>query len=383
MTDSQARFRIGVDIGGTFTDFALFDERGSEIAVLKRLTTPADPSIAVIEGTAALLRREDVPMAEIESIAHGTTLVTNAVIERRGAKTGMLVTAGFRDILDMGFEQRYDLFDLRLTWPDSARTKAPAPGGPGAGGSRRAGHRTALDLERTRAAVRDLVETAGVEALAICFLHSYANPRPRGRGGRARARGVPGPARVALGRGLREHARVRALDHGDDERLHPADVRSLHRTARARARRPRLRRAAVGDDVVRGLDSAGHGAALSGAGAGIRPRRRSPHVRPSRTQARVPRPAVLRHGRHHREGRAGARLHRAQAVRSGGRAGPRVQERERTSGEASRHRHDRDRLRRRLARAGRRARPHSGGAEERGGGPRGPPATQRAEPALP
>ena len=168
-------WRLGVDIGGTFTDFALFDESGSEIAVLKRLTTPADPSIAVIEGTAALLRREDVPMAEVESIAHGTTLVTNAVIERRGAKTGMLVTAGFRDILDMGFEQRYDLFDLRLTWPDPLvprRLRREVP--------ERVGHDgqviAPLDLESARAAVRDLVEVAGIEALAICFLHSYANP---------------------------------------------------------------------------------------------------------------------------------------------------------------------------------------------------------------
>ena len=167
--------RLGIDIGGTFTDFALFDERGSEIAVLKRLTTPADPSSAVIEGTAALLRREDVPMAEIETIAHGTTLVTNAVIERRGAKTGMLVTAGFRDILDMGFEQRYDLFDLRLTWPDPL-----APRRLRREVRERVGHDgqviAALDLESIRAAVRDLVESAGIEALAICFLHSYANP---------------------------------------------------------------------------------------------------------------------------------------------------------------------------------------------------------------
>ena len=168
-------WRLGVDIGGTFTDFALFDERGYEIAVLKRLTTPADPSIAVIEGTAALLRREDVPMAEVDTIAHGTTLVTNAVIERRGAKTGMLVTAGFRDILDMGFEQRYDLFDLRITWPDPLvprRLRREV--------GERVGHDgqvlAALDLESTRAAIRDLVETAGVEAFAICFLHSYANP---------------------------------------------------------------------------------------------------------------------------------------------------------------------------------------------------------------
>ena len=168
-------FRLGIDIGGTFTDFALFDERGSEIAVLKRLTTPADPSVAVIDGTAALLQREGVPIAEVESIAHGTTLVTNAVIERRGATTGMLVTAGFRDILDMGFEQRYDLFDLRITWPEPLvprRLRREV--------RERVGHDgriiEALDLEGTREAVRDLVESAGIEALAICLLHSYANP---------------------------------------------------------------------------------------------------------------------------------------------------------------------------------------------------------------
>ena len=114
-------------------------------------------------------------MAEVESIAHGTTLVTNAVIERRGARTGMLVTAGFRDILDMGFEQRYDLFDLRLTWPDplvprhlrrEVRERVDHDGQVV----------EAFDPEATRAAVRDLVESAGIEALAICFLHSYANP---------------------------------------------------------------------------------------------------------------------------------------------------------------------------------------------------------------
>ena len=168
-------FRLGIDIGGTFTDFALFDERGSEIAVLKRLTTPADPSVAVIDGTAALLQREGVPIAEVESIAHGTTLVTNSVIERRGATTGMLVTAGFRDILDMGFEQRYDLFDLRITWPEPLvprRLRREV--------HERVGHdgriTEALDLEGAREAVRDLVESAGIEALAICLLHSYANP---------------------------------------------------------------------------------------------------------------------------------------------------------------------------------------------------------------
>ena len=179
-------WRLGIDIGGTFTDFALFDESGSEIAVLKRLTTPADPSIVVIEGTAALLRREDVPMAEVETIAHGTTLVTNAVIERRGAKTGMLVTAGFRDILDMGFEQRYDLFDLRLTWPDPL-----APRRLRREVRERVGHDgqviAALDLESTRAAVRDLVEVASVEAIAKRDAPRCARGPHRNRGARRAA----------------------------------------------------------------------------------------------------------------------------------------------------------------------------------------------------
>ena len=168
-------YRIGIDIGGTFTDFALFDGSGGRIAVHKRLTTPADPSVAVLEGVAVLLARENVAMDVVESIAHGTTLVTNSVIERRGASTGMLVTAGFRDLLDMGFEQRYDLFDLRLRWPDPLVPRRLR---------REVGERIAsdgdvvrpLDVEGTRAAVRDLVDTAGIEALAICFLHSYANP---------------------------------------------------------------------------------------------------------------------------------------------------------------------------------------------------------------
>ena len=168
-------WRLGVDIGGTFTDFALFDEGGSRIAVYKQLTTPADPSVAVLGGVSTLLDRENVAMVDVESIAHGTTLVTNSIIERRGAKTGMLVTAGFRDLLDMGFEQRYDLFDLRLTWPDPLvprRLRREV--------RERIGHDGAvvesLDRDGAREAVRDLVDAAGIEALAICFLHSYANP---------------------------------------------------------------------------------------------------------------------------------------------------------------------------------------------------------------
>ena len=106
--------RIAIDIGGTFTDFALLDSRTGRTAIHKRLTTPSDPARAVLEGIVELLARQKASMTEVETVMHGTTLITNAVIERRGAVTGFLVTRGFRDVLDIGKEQRYDLFDLRI-----------------------------------------------------------------------------------------------------------------------------------------------------------------------------------------------------------------------------------------------------------------------------
>ena len=167
-------YRLGVDIGGTFTDFALFDEAKAEMFIHKQLTTPDDPSRAVLEGCAHLLARKGVDIAALNSIAHGTTLVTNAVIERRGARVGMLVSEGFRDVLDMARETRYELFDLRLEFPQPLvarhlrREVAERVKYDGA-------VETALDESAVRAAIADLV-AQGIEALAICFLHSYANP---------------------------------------------------------------------------------------------------------------------------------------------------------------------------------------------------------------
>ena len=168
-------YRVGVDIGGTFTDFALFDEARGRMAIHKQLTTAADPSVAVIEGLDTLLNKRDVPIDDVRAIVHGTTLVTNAVIERKGAITGMLTTAGFRDTLDMGMEQRYDLFDLRLRFPEPLVPR----------------HRRLeiderirydgeverpLDLDVARRTITELIEAHGIEALAVCMLHSYANP---------------------------------------------------------------------------------------------------------------------------------------------------------------------------------------------------------------
>ncbi len=169
-------YRIGVDIGGTFTDFALCDDADGRMVTHKRLTTPADPAIAVLEGVDAILGDHGVRMDAVTAVVHGTTLVTNAIIEGKGARTAMLVTGGFRDILDIALERRYDLFDLRLVLPPPAvprwlRVEVPerldfdgrvvVP----------------LDLEAVQDAVRGVVEREGIEAVAICFLHAYVDAR--------------------------------------------------------------------------------------------------------------------------------------------------------------------------------------------------------------
>src|SRR3954462_5295425 len=103
------RWRIGFDIGGTFTDFILLDEQRDEIRLHKCLTTQDDPSVGALEGLERIVGDAGLQLGDVGEIVHGTTLVTNALIERRGAKLGLITTAGFRDILEMGTEQRYDI----------------------------------------------------------------------------------------------------------------------------------------------------------------------------------------------------------------------------------------------------------------------------------
>ena len=112
------RYRIGFDIGGTFTDFILLDTQRNEIRLHKCLTTPHDPSVGALEGLTELLHAARLTLADIGDVVHGTTLVTNALIERTGARLGLITTRGFRDILEMGTEQRYDIYDLFLRFPD-------------------------------------------------------------------------------------------------------------------------------------------------------------------------------------------------------------------------------------------------------------------------
>jgi len=111
------RSRIGVDIGGTFTDLVLVDESTGAVRVGKPLTTPKEPAQAVEQGVLALLHDAGREAASVDAVIHGTTLATNALIERKGAKTGLLTTAGFRDALEIGREGRYDMYDLFIDPP--------------------------------------------------------------------------------------------------------------------------------------------------------------------------------------------------------------------------------------------------------------------------
>jgi 5-oxoprolinase (ATP-hydrolysing)/N-methylhydantoinase A len=174
MIKTMNRFRVGIDIGGTFTDFILFDEQDASIRLHKCLTTPQDPSQAALSGLKDIAAAASIKIDDLSEIVHGTTLVTNAVIERKGARVGLITTEGFRDVLEIGTEQRYDIYDLFLAFPDPLAERA-----------RRLEIRERmaadgeviqpLDEGSVLDAVRKLVED-DVEAIAVCFMHSYRNP---------------------------------------------------------------------------------------------------------------------------------------------------------------------------------------------------------------
>lgn len=167
--------RIGVDIGGTFTDFVLYDEARALTRTGKRLTTPEAPSRAIIEGVLRLLEETGTSAAQIHSIVHGTTLITNTLLERTGADIGLITNEGFRDVLEMGSEIRYDVDDLYLA---PVPVLVPRTRRIGVAGRimADASEHAPLDEAGVAEAARRLVEEHGIAALAIAFLHSYANP---------------------------------------------------------------------------------------------------------------------------------------------------------------------------------------------------------------
>ena len=164
--------RLAIDIGGTFTDLVL--ETGNNLLTKKVLTSISQPELAVIEGVSELLEENNIKASDIKMIIHGTTLATNAVIERKGAKTCFITTSGFRDVLDIGYESRFDQYDILI---DKTMSLVPRK------------HRYVID-ERTdvngsiiTSIDKDQfcnlitkIKNENFESIAVGFLHSYANP---------------------------------------------------------------------------------------------------------------------------------------------------------------------------------------------------------------
>ena len=166
--------RAGIDVGGTFTDFALYDDRSGHLSTGKVLTSAADPSTAVLEGLHRCLDDERRGIADLDHVVHATTIATNTVIQRRGRPTGLLATAGFRDLLTIGRQKRWELYDNAMTKPRpliprrhcwEVEERLLVDGSV---------HRP-LNTDAVRVAALEM-RAAGIVSVAICFLHAFTNP---------------------------------------------------------------------------------------------------------------------------------------------------------------------------------------------------------------
>jgi len=167
-------YRLGCDIGGTFTDFVLLNDETGEIRINKCLTTPQDPSDAVEQGIRELELRMPDLTGKLDEVIHGTTLVINAIIERKGAPTGLITTKGFRDVLELGREIRYAPYDIFAEFPKPLiprRRRIEVDERVRSDGT----VLKPLDPGEARDAVRRLLDM-GVESIAVCLLNSFENP---------------------------------------------------------------------------------------------------------------------------------------------------------------------------------------------------------------
>jgi len=185
---------VGVDIGGTFTDFALYDSDGDAVSVHKVRSTPDDPALALAQGLVELCAIAGVEPADVDGVLHGTTVATNAVLEHRGALTGLVTTAGMRDVVHIGRHQRPQTYSVMQDIPWQARPfvlRAHRIGVPERIAPPDGTTLVALDEDAVIDAGRTL-RAAGVEAVAVCFLFSYLDPAHERRAAELLAQQMPG-----------------------------------------------------------------------------------------------------------------------------------------------------------------------------------------------
>ena len=172
-------YMIGVDVGGTFTDFSVFNLETGELFHYKDSSTPGDPSRAIVKGVKDVLEIKKAQARDVVYLAHGTTVGTNALIEKKGARVGLITTEGFKDLMEIGNQKRPSLYDLQAQKPVPL-----IPSGCNIGVRERIRYDgsvyTPLDEENVRQAVRQLKQY-GVQAIAVCTLFSFINPAHENR----------------------------------------------------------------------------------------------------------------------------------------------------------------------------------------------------------
>ncbi len=167
-------FMIGVDVGGTFTDFSVFNNKNGDLFHFKHSSTPEDPSRSIINGIQHILEKNEIKPEEVVYLAHGTTVSTNALIEKKGARIGLITTRGFKNLMDIGWQRRPSMYDLLQSKPESL-----IPDGLKCEIEERIMYdgsiKTSLNEESVYNAVRYLKEN-DVKAIAVCTLFSFINP---------------------------------------------------------------------------------------------------------------------------------------------------------------------------------------------------------------
>jgi len=179
MSKQRRHVRLAVDIGGTFTDIVL--AAAEQRLAAKVLTTPREPEVAVIEGARSVLAEARLAFADIDVFVHGTTLATNAIIERKGARTALIATDGFRDVIEIADEGRFDQYDINIVKPRPLvprELRFTVPERMDVHGA----VRRPLEEAAVRAIARRLDEL-GIEAVAVALIHAYANPAHEARVG--------------------------------------------------------------------------------------------------------------------------------------------------------------------------------------------------------
>jgi len=167
-------YRLGIDVGGTFTDLVLFSEESGAVVVEKVPSVPSDPARGIMDGIARILRAANAPAVAVSYVAHGTTVATNTLLQRNGARTALITTRGFRDLLEIARQRRPSLYDLdapkprplvRRKWRREVPERVTADGSV----------RVPLDPDAVDRALAEL-DLEGIEALAVCFLYSFLRP---------------------------------------------------------------------------------------------------------------------------------------------------------------------------------------------------------------